>query len=43
MRDRFARMIYDDESKPVIERLWTETTTEFEFAHALQILENLRI
>jgi hypothetical protein len=34
-------MIYDEASKPIIQRLWDETIAEFEFAHALQILESL--
>jgi hypothetical protein len=34
-------MIYDEALKPVIQRLWDETMMEFQFAHALQILESL--
>jgi hypothetical protein len=36
-------MIYDEKSGPVIQRLWDETMKEFEFAHALQILESLGV
>lgn len=39
--NRFAKMVYDKESKVIIKRLWDETMMEFEFAHALQILESL--
>jgi len=38
---RFAKMVYDENSKSVIQRLWDETMKEFEFANALQILESL--
>jgi hypothetical protein len=38
---RFAKMVYDKESKPIIQRLWDETMMEFEFAHASQILASL--
>lgn len=34
-------MVYDDKSKVIMKRLWDETMAEFEFAHALQILESL--
>jgi hypothetical protein len=34
-------MVYDKESKQIIQRLWDETMKEFEFAHALEILKEL--
>jgi hypothetical protein len=38
---RFAKMVYDKDLKPVIQRLWDETMMEFEFANASQILASL--
>jgi hypothetical protein len=34
-------MLYDKDSKQIIQRLWDETMKEFEFARALAILKEL--
>jgi hypothetical protein len=35
-------MVYDPAAGPVMERLWDETMSELEFAHARQVLEGMR-
>ncbi|KAK3372242.1 putative short-chain dehydrogenase/reductase family protein [Podospora didyma] len=38
----FAKMVYDPETGPIIDRLWDETMAEFEFAHAREVLEGMK-
>lgn len=39
---RYATPAHDPQMRPVIQRLWDETMTEFEFAGAQKILEDMQ-
>jgi len=40
--DRFAALVYADDSNTVSERLWEETMKELEFAGPMRILESMK-